>query len=65
VVGGEYAAGTAGLSVCEAAAAGLVSPCLVETEAFILDVARFKGCNRPQRAKGLSFVVAVMFHLRM
>jgi len=47
VVGGEYAAGTAGLSVCVAATAGLVSTCLVETDAFILDVARCTGCSRP------------------
>ena len=46
VVGGEYAVGSAGRSVCVAATAGLVSGCRVETVAFILDVARRTGCSR-------------------
>jgi hypothetical protein len=65
VVGGEYAAGTAGICVCAATTAGLVSPCLSDTVAFILDVARYAGRIRPCRANDLGFVVVVMFHLRV
>lgn len=43
IVGGEYAAGTAGPSVCVAAMAGLAS----ETVAFILDAARRTDRSRP------------------